>query len=97
MIHDIYGRPSSSPDLLDYSKVYLSAHQNYSTPFYYKKEVAIKSFNAQIVAVFLFLIAPDIKDNGREAINKWLISADIRRTNQLHLAEVKFLNLLESV
>ena len=81
MIHDIYSGPLSSPDLLDYSKVYFNAHQSSSMLFYYKEEVVIKSFNAQIVALFLSLLPPDTIDNKKKAINNWIIGTDIRRAN----------------
>ena len=78
MIYDIYSKSSGCVDLLDYSKLYLSTHQGSKTPFYHKEEVAIKSFNAQVTALFLTFLPPNITDHKREAIDKWLIRADIR-------------------
>ena len=69
IIYNIYSGPSRYINLLDYSKLYLGTHQGSKTPFYYKEEIAIKSFNAWITALFLSLLPPNIRDCGIEAVN----------------------------
>ena len=69
MIHDIYGGSSGCVDSLDYSKLHLGVHQGSKTPFHHKEEVAIKSFNARITALFLTFLPPDVTDRGREAVS----------------------------
>ena len=91
MIYNIYSRLSGCINLLNYSKFYLGIYQGYKTPFYYKKEVAIKSFNTQITVFFLTFLSLNIVDHKREAINKWLIRADIRTGNYLVQARARVL------
>jgi hypothetical protein len=71
--------------------------QGSSTPFHHKEKVAIKSFNARIVALFLSLFPPDTIDNGKEEINDWIIGTDIRRANQISLTGARFLETVNSI
>ena len=97
IIYNIYYRLSNYFKLLDYSKVYFSAYQGYKTLFYYKKEVIIKLFNAQIIVLFLFLLPLNAVDNRKEVINNQIISTNIKRANQIGLTGARFLKTINTI
>jgi len=53
IIYDIFNGPRSAKNSLEYVKISLSAHRGSKTKFYYKEEVAIKTFYARVFVYFI--------------------------------------------
>lgn len=100
LIHDTYGGEQRSPESLNHSKAHLGAHQGGSTPFHHKEEVAIKSFNARIIALFLHELPDTVRDGGTKQIESWFKGEDIRRADTIARvaeARLRFLDVLYSI
>ena len=52
IIYDIFNGPRSAKNSLEYGKISLSAHCGSKIKFYYKEEVAIKTFYTYVFAYF---------------------------------------------
>ena len=54
MVYDIFDGPGSAKNSLEYGKISLGAHRGSKTKFYYKEEVAIKTFYVYVFIYFIF-------------------------------------------
>ena len=53
IVYDIFNSPKSAKDSLEYNKINLNIYRGSKTKFYYKEEVAIKTFYTYVFAYFI--------------------------------------------